>query len=163
MIGWAQAVVLIVAVQRLLELWHANRNIRALLAQGGTEHGRKHYILLPLLHTAWLLSIFALVPADREPIWPLLALYILLQPIRLWIIISLGARWTTRVITVPDAGLSEAGPYRYFKHPNYLLVALEIALLPLAFGAWEIALVFSLLNAALLWHRIRVEDTALGR
>jgi methyltransferase len=163
MIGWAQAVALIVAAQRLLELWHANRNTRALLAQGGTEHGRKHYILFPLLHTAWLLSIFALVPADREPIWPLLALYILLQPIRLWIIISLGARWTTRVITVPDAVLSEAGPYRYFKHPNYLLVALEIALLPLAFGAWDIALVFSLLNAALLWHRTRVEDTALGR
>ena len=81
---------------------------------------------------------------------------------RVWVVASLGRYWTTRILTIPDAPLVSRGPYRWFRHPNYLIVTLEIALLPLALGAWETAVVFSVLNAILLFHRIRIEDGALG-
>ncbi|MGE0658964.1 MAG: isoprenylcysteine carboxylmethyltransferase family protein, partial [Reyranellaceae bacterium] len=85
-----------------------------------------------------------------------------LQALRVWIVLSLGPYWTTRIVTVPGAPLVRRGPYRYLRHPNYVVVTGEIAVLPLIFGAWEIALVFSILNAALLWHRIRIENAALS-
>ena len=115
-----------------------------------------------MLHGSWLAALWLLVPADAPVIWPLLVLFALLQAARLWVIASLGRYWTTRIITVPGAPLVRRGPYRWIKHPNYLVVAAEIAVLPLAFGAWEIALVFSALNALLLYHRIRVEEAALA-
>ncbi len=87
----------------------------------------------------------------------------LLQLVRLWVIASLGPHWTTRVIVQPGAPLVTRGPYRFLRHPNYAVVALEIPVLPLAFGAWRIALGFGLVNLALLAHRIRVEDRALAR
>jgi methyltransferase len=103
-----------------------------------------------------------LVPADAAPSWPLLALYAALQLGRVWVIATLGARWTTRVIVLPGAPLIKRGPYRYVRHPNYAIVAGEIAVLPLAFGAVRIALVFSALNLALVLRRIRIEDRALA-
>ena len=115
-----------------------------------------------MLHGAWLVAVFALVPPEAPVSWPLLALYGLLQVGRAWVLVTLGRYWTTRVITVPGAPLVRRGPYRLMRHPNYLVLAGEIAVLPLAFGAWEIALVFSLANAALLAWRIRVEDAALA-
>ncbi len=108
------------------------------------------------------MALFALVPAEAPANWGLLGLYGLLQLGRLWVIASLGRRWTTRVIVVPGAPLVTRGPYRFLRHPNYLVVALEIPVLPLAFGAWQIALGFGLANLALLAHRIRLEARALA-
>lgn len=161
-IGLPQAIVLLVATQRLAELVYARRNARLLLAEGGVEHGAGRYPLLVLLHAAWLVALFVLVPPGAAVSWPLLALYLLLQAARLWVLASLGRFWTTRVITLPQAPLVARGPYRWLRHPNYLVVAAEIAVLPLAFGAWQLALGFSLANAALLADRIRTEERALA-
>ena len=161
--GLAQIVTLLVALQRLAELGYARRNARRLLAAGGVEHGAGHYPLFVALHGAWLAALFALVPAEVPANWGLLGLYGLLQLGRLWVIASLGRRWTTRVIVVPGAPLIKRGPYRFLRHPNYLVVALEIPVLPLAFGAWHIALAFGLANLALLAQRIRAERRALAR
>jgi methyltransferase len=114
------------------------------------------------LHGAWLVAILVAVPASAEIVWPALTLFILLQLARLWIVATLGPFWTTRIITLPNAPLIRHGPYRFLRHPNYLVVIGEIALLPLAFGAWRIAVVFSLLNLTLLAWRRRVEDAALA-
>jgi methyltransferase len=152
----------LVVLQRLGELLYARHNTRRLLAAGGREIGAAHYPLIIALHGAWLLSLLLLVPADRPPAWPLLLLFLALQVVRLWILVSLGRFWTTRIITLPGSPLVRRGPYRYLRHPNYLLVSAEIALLPMVFGAWPIALAFTLANAALLAYRIRVEDTALA-
>ena len=135
---------------------------RRLLAAGGVEHGAGHYPLFVVLHGAWLAALFVLVPAEAPADWGLLGLYGLLQLGRLWVIASLGGRWTTRVIVVPGAPRVTRGPYRFLRHPNYLVVALEIPVLPLAFGAWQIALGFGLANLALLAQRIRVEERALA-
>lgn len=154
-------VVGLVALQRIAELVYGRRNERRLKAEGGVEHGAKHYPLIAGLHVAWLVSMLLHVPADEPVRWPYLVAYLALQGARAWVMASLGRHWTTRVIVVPGRPLVRRGPYRFLKHPNYLVVAGEIALLPLAFGAWRIAAVYSVLNAILLAHRIRVEDRAL--
>jgi methyltransferase len=155
-------IVTLVAAARIAELIHAARNTRALLARGGVEAGAGHYPLLVLLHGAWLASLLFLVPADTPPSWNWLGAFALLQALRLWIIQSLGPFWTTRIITLPDAPLVRRGPYRFLRHPNYVVVTAEIAVLPLAFGAWRIAAIFSVLNLALLAWRIRIEERALA-
>lgn len=114
------------------------------------------------LHAAWLAALLLLVPRDAPVSWGWLGLLILLQALRLWIIRSLGSYWTTRVITLPGAPLVRRGPYRFLRHPNYVVVALELAVAPLVFGAWRISLLFSALNLALLAWRIRVEEQALA-
>ena len=160
--GLAQIVTLLVALQRLAELGYARRNAQCLLAAGGVEHGAGHYPLFVALHGTWLAALFVMVPAEAPADWGLLGLYGLLQLGRLWVIASLGRRWTARVIVVPGAPLVTRGPYRFLRHPNYLVVALEIPVLPLAFGAWQIALGFGLANLALLAWRIRIEERALA-
>ncbi len=152
---------MLVALQRVAELWYSARNTRRLLARGGVEIGAYQYPLFVLLHAAWLVCMAVFVPASRAPNWSLLVLYALLQPLRIWSIASLGGYWTTRIITVPGAPLVRRGAYRFFRHPNYIVVCAEIAVLPLAFGATELAIVFSFLNAALLSWRIRIEERAL--
>jgi methyltransferase len=154
-------IVALVALQRLGELVLATRNTRALLGRGAVEHGAGHYPLIVLLHAAWLLALLFLVPPDAPLSWFWLAVFVGLQGLRLWVVASLGPYWTTRIITLPDAPLVRRGPYRFLRHPNYVVVAAEIAVLPLVFGAWRIALVFSLLNAAMLAWRIRIEEQAL--
>jgi methyltransferase len=151
----------LVAIQRVGELLYSARNTRRLLAKGGVEVGAVQYPFFVLLHAAWLVSMALLIPPSTPPNWRLLGLYLLLQPLRLWIIATLGLYWTTRVITVAGAPLVRTGPYRFFRHPNYVVVCAEIAILPLAFGAVEIAIIFSILNASLLSWRIRVEERAL--
>ena len=158
----AAGVVALVALERLAELWHARRNTRALLDAGGVEAGRGHYPLIVALHAAWLLAILLAVPPEAGVSVPMLIVFALLQGLRLWVLMSLGPYWTTRVITLPGAPLVRRGPYRYIRHPNYLVVAAEIAVLPLAFGAWAVAAVFSALNAALLAWRISLEDQTLA-
>lgn len=156
-------VVLLVALQRLAELAHAERNARRLRRKGAQEYGAGHYPLLVLLHGAWLVGLLFAVPGSRWPdIW-LIGLFIALQPIRLWIILSLGPFWTTRVLLLPKHERIRSGPYRWFSHPNYMLVILEIAILPLAFGAWSYAAAFSLANFVILAHRVTIENRALKR
>jgi methyltransferase len=155
-------VVALVGLQRLSELVYAARNTRALRAAGAAEFGANHYPLIVTLHLAWLFSLLIFVPWHTSPIWPWLGLYVGLQGARLWVIASLGRYWTTRIIVAPGAPLVRHGPYRWLHHPNYLVVACEIAVLPLAFGSWPIALVFTVLNAMLSGWRIRVEAAALG-
>ncbi len=155
-------VILLVAAQRIVELVYAARNTRALLDRGGVEVGRGHYRLFPALHAVWLIALFVFVPPNEAIAWRWFAVFLVLQMLRLWVIVSLGSYWTTRVITLPGAPLIRHGPYRFLRHPNYVVVAGEIAVLPLVFGAWRIALVFSLLNLALTGWRIRVEEQALA-
>lgn len=162
MTPWLWIVLSLVALQRVGELVYAQRNTERLLANGGTEIGASHYPLVVLLHAAWLITMAVVIPPYAEPNWWLLGLYVLLQPLRIWTIATLGPYWTTRVVTVPNAPLVRTGPYRLFRHPNYVVVCAEIAILPLAFGALDIAIVFSILNAALLSYRIRLEERALA-
>lgn len=154
-------VLALVALQRIVELWYATRNTRRLLARGAVEHGAAHYPLFVALHAAWLISMTILIPRDTQPNWTLLWVYAGLQPLRVWAVASLGPYWTTRIISLPGEPLVRRGAYRFFRHPNYVVVCAEIAVLPLAFHATEIAIVFSFLNAALLSWRIRVEERAL--
>jgi len=155
-------VIALVTLLRLAELAHARRNTARLMARGAIEHGRGHYPVIVTLHAGWLTALAVLVPPDTPPQWPWLAVFAALQIARVWIIASLGSYWTTRIITLPDAPLVRRGPYRFLRHPNYLVVVGEIAVLPLAFGAWRIALAFSVLNALILAWRIRVEQAALA-
>ena len=147
-------------IQRLAELALARGNTRRLLSAGGIEHGAGHYPLIVALHGAWLTGL-CLLAWDRPVHAGWLALFVLLQVGRLWVLATLGRRWTTRIIVVPGETLVRRGPYRWFAHPNYAVVIGEIAVLPLAFGLPLYALVFSLLNAAVLTVRIRAENAAL--
>jgi methyltransferase len=152
----------LVSGQRLWELWLADRNTRRLLAAGAVEVGAGHYPLFIALHAGWLAAIAVFTPWTTTPDPIGFAAYILLQFARAWVISSLGPYWTTRIITMPGAPLVRTGPYRFLRHPNYLVASLEIAVLPLMFGQVWIAAVWSLLNAALVWYRIRIEDRALS-
>ncbi len=158
--GEGALLIAFITVQRLAELWLAQRNTARLLAAGGIEFGRSHYPWMVALHAAWLGGLWLL--ARDQPVNPiLLAFFVLLQAGRLWVILSLGQRWTTRVIVIPGEQLVAGGPYRWFRHPNYLIVALEIATVPLALGLPIFAAVFTALNAVILYQRIRVENAAL--
>jgi methyltransferase len=152
----------LVIAQRLIELAWANRNTRRLLARGAVEVGARHYPLFVALHAGWLLAIATTVDPETPINWFWAAGYGLVQAARFWVMFSLGKYFTTRIITLPGAALVRRGPYRYIAHPNYAVVVAEIIALPMIFGAVWIALVFSVLNAALLFHRIRVESAALG-
>jgi methyltransferase len=152
-----------VLLQRLTELWIARRNTERLLREGAVEIGAEHYPYFVVLHGAWLAALVLLTPDHTQADWGWLAVYGLLQAARLWVMLSLGRFWTTRILTVPGAPLVQRGPYRYVRHPNYLVVAGEIAVLPLAFGHWQMAVLFTLLNALLLSVRIRQENEALAQ
>jgi methyltransferase len=155
------AIIALVALQRLVEVRYAERNTKALLARGASEIGRAHYPLIVALHAAWLASVAVFLPRDPHIVWVWLVLFVLLQAARVWVIATLGPYWTTRIITLKDAPLVRRGPYRFVRHPNYLVVAGEIAALPLAFGEPWVALTFSILNALVLAWRIHEEETAL--
>ena len=152
----------LVLLQRVVELVFARRNTVQLRRLGAVEADAEGYPLFVLLHAGWLLSLALFVPASATPVWPLLGLFALLQLGRLWVISSLGRYWTTRIVTLPDAPLVQAGPFRWFRHPNYLLVIAEIAVLPLAFGAVPIAVSFSAVNLILIIRRIRIEESVLA-
>jgi len=161
--GLGQGAILLafVTAQRLAELWWARQNASRLLAAGGREYGRSHLPAILALHGAWLTGLWIL-GYDRpvEPV--MLALFVILQVLRLWILTTLGRRWTISVIVVPGEKLVTGGPYRWFRHPNYAIVAGEIAVVPLALGLPLYALLFSILNAMILAGRIRVEERSLA-
>ena len=149
-----------VTLQRLGELWLSKRNTRRLLARGAHEVGAAHYPLMIAVHALWLVGLWWLaVNRPVDGFW--LGLFVLLEVARIWVLASLGPRWTTRIIVLPAAPLVRRGPYGLVNHPNYLVVIGEIAVLPLVFGLWPVALLFTLLNGAVLWVRIREENRAL--
>ncbi|MDL2402823.1 isoprenylcysteine carboxyl methyltransferase family protein [Rhizobium mayense] len=154
------ALLAFVTLQRLVELVHARRNTAALLARGAREIAPGHYPYLVAMHATWLIGLWLLATGRPiNPVW--FAIFAVLQGLRVWVLATLKGRWTTRIIVLPGAALVTSGPYRFFSHPNYAVVVGEIAALPLAFGLPLYALLFSLLNAAILTVRIRAENTAL--
>ena len=150
----------LVTIERLAELWLARRNTKALLARGSVEVAAEHYPLIVLLHTLWLAGLWWL--GWQNPlnmVW--LVVFLALQVLRVWVLMTLGRRWTTRIIVLPDTPLIATGPYRYLSHPNYVVVIGEIAVLPLCLGLPWYALAFSVANAVILTIRIRAENAAL--
>ncbi len=150
-----------VTLQRLAELAWNRSNEARLRAAGAMEAGAAHYPVMVVLHGAWLVALWAR-GWDRPLAWTWVAAYIVLQFGRAWVLATLGRRWTTRVFVIPGETLVSRGPYRFVSHPNYVVVALEIFVLPLAFGLWGVALVFGGANLALLAWRIRAENRALS-
>lgn len=150
-----------VTVERIGELVLARRNTARLLGRGGSEHSAGHYPFIVALHAFWLLGLWA-IAWDRPTNLVWIAVFGILQAMRFWILATLRDRWTTRIITIPNEVLVRRGPYRFIDHPNYAVVICEIAVLPMAFGLWEFALVFSVLNAGILTIRIRAENNALA-
>lgn len=153
---------MLVTGQRLLELVIARRNTKRLLAAGGYEVGQKHYPLIIILHASWLATLWCywLLGYAQLRLAALFS-YLLVQPLRLWVMSALGRFWTTRVIVLPNVELVQRGPYRWFRHPNYMIVVLEMALLPLSLGAAGPAILFSVCNAVVLIIRLRVETASL--
>jgi methyltransferase len=157
----ASIILAFVTLQRLGELVLARRNTARLLAAGAVERAPGHYPYMVALHAAWLAGLWALAPGRAaDPL--LLAAYAGLQLLRVWVLATLGPRWTTRILVLPAAPLVRRGPYRFLAHPNYVVVVGEIAVLPLMFGLVWYAVLFSALNAIVLTVRIRAENTALG-
>jgi methyltransferase len=159
--------VALIVVQRLLELAHAKRNLAWAQNNGGREYAPEHYPYMVLLHSSWIVALLLeawLRGGSPAPLWWLwLGLFVLAQIGRYHVILSLGKLWNTRIVIVPGARLVRTGLYKYLKHPNYVVVALELLVAPLVFGAWFTALVFSLLNAILLLvYRIPAEEKALA-
>ncbi|MFZ1991311.1 MAG: isoprenylcysteine carboxylmethyltransferase family protein [Alphaproteobacteria bacterium] len=158
----AYTIIALVAIQRVAELVLATRNTEALLRRGAIEIGKDHYPLIVLFHATWLVVIAVWLP---QPVTihaiPLIC-FILLQAARIWVIATLGPYWTTRIITLENAPLVRRGPYRFLRHPNYVVVALEVFTLPLVFGETGVALICAGINLGLLFWRIRIEETALG-
>lgn len=157
----AIAILAFVTLQRLAELALARTNTARLLAIGAREFAPGHYPLIVAVHAGWLAALWWLAPG-RPVHLPLLILFGLLQLGRVWVIRTLGPRWTTRIIVLPGAPLVTGGPFRFVSHPNYLVVVGEIAVLPLMFGLWQVALLFSILNALVLAIRIHAESAALA-
>lgn len=164
--GWAQieplavAVLAFVTLQRLAELVYARANEVRLKNAGGIEHGASHYPLIVALHAAWLIGLWLLAIGTRPHLgW--FTLFLVLQGLRVWVLATLGPRWTTRIVVLPGKAPVRSGPYRFLSHPNYAVVVAEIFVLPMAFGLTAYALIFSLLNAAVLAIRIRAENEAL--
>ncbi len=158
--------VALVAAQRLFELRVSRRNEKVSRSRGAVERGQGHYPVMVALHSLWLVSTLVegiLRGPDLPRLWPIfLGIFLLVQPLRYWAIFSLGTAWNTKILVVPGSRLVSRGPYRFIPHPNYVVVAAEILTLPLIFGAWVTALVFTALNTAVLFVRIRAEDRALA-
>ena len=154
-----------IVIERVVELIIANRNERWMRARGAIEFGRSHYKYIVMIHVLFLLSFF-LETMWRgnmlSPLWPLiLSLFIVIQSLRLWTIWSLGRYWNTRILVVPNAQVVTRGPYRWLRHPNYVVVAFEFILIPLLYQAYWTAVIFTILNGFILSVRISVEEQAL--
>ena len=164
---WYLILVTAVGLERVAELIVSKRNIQWSLARGGVEYGARHYPVMVVLHSALLVGcVVETLGADREfhPWlgWPMLALVVASQGLRWWCIRTLGPRWNTKIVVVPSLPLVTGGPYRWFRHPNYVAVVVEGFALPLVHGNWLTALAFTVLNAALLSRRITLENRALA-
>ncbi len=156
----AEFILALVTLQRAGELVLSYYNTRRLMARGAVEVAPRHYPLMVAVHAGWLISLWVF-GHDRPVNIAALLVYLALQGLRFWVMRTLGPRWTTRIIVLPGASLVSAGPYRFLAHPNYAVVAGEIAVLPLVFGLPLAAVIFTVLNSAVLAIRIRAENHAL--
>jgi methyltransferase len=160
-VTFAELILGVVTLQRAGELVISRSNTRKLLAGGAVEVAPRHYPLIVAVHAAWLLSLWVFGRDQPVNVVALVG-YLILQCFRFWVIRTLGSRWTTRIIVLPEQPLVSAGPYRFLSHPNYAVVAGEIAVLPLVLGLPLLAVVFTILNATVLAIRIRAENRALA-
>ena len=160
------ALLVLVLLERAIELDRSRKHVRALLARGGVERGRGHYALVVIAHAAFYVAwtVETWLRRPEAGLWTAawIGLFALLQAARLWTTASLGERWTTRIVVLPFAPLVRRGPYRWIRHPNYVIVVLEIATLAIAFRAWATLALGLALQAAALAVRIRTESAALG-
>jgi len=165
MVTWFYLVFLLVILQRLVELFIAKRNAEHMRSLGGYEVGADHYRYIVLLHVMFFVSLLSEVEvrglAARTPHLLPFAVFILAQGLRVWCLASLGKFWNTRIFVLPGSRPVVRGPYRFLRHPNYVVVGLELLALPLAFGATVTAVLFTVLNAMILRVRIRTEESAL--
>jgi methyltransferase len=159
-IGPPQIAALVILVQRGAEEFHSVRNTRRLIAAGGREEGRDFYPVVAVSHLAWIGAVFFLIPPDAAIVWPVLIIFLLLQPVRYWIICTLGRWWTHRIITLDGAPIVGRGPYRFLRHPNYAVTYAETFLLPLAFGALALAVIMTAIWVAVIRYKIMLEDRA---
>ncbi|MFA9445346.1 isoprenylcysteine carboxyl methyltransferase family protein [Egicoccus sp. AB-alg6-2] len=163
---WFTLLIVAVGLERLAELVVSKRNAAWSFARGGVETGRRHYLVMVVIHSGLLVGALVEVWLRRPAFvpalgWTMLALVLAAQALRWWCICTLGRQWNTRVIVVPGLPRVTGGPYRYLSHPNYVAVVVEGFALPLVHSAWITAVVFTLGNAVLLAVRIRVENRAL--
>jgi methyltransferase len=161
--GWPQVAALLLLVQRGAEELYSAHNTRKLLAEGGHEEGRDYYPVVAVTHLAWIAAIFFLIPPDAPIVWPLLALYLVLQVARYWIIGTLGPYWTHRIITLEKAPVVRKGPYSWVRHPNYMVTIAETLLLPMVFGAPALGAIMAAVWSAVLYYKIVLEDAALAK
>jgi methyltransferase len=157
---WPIIILTLVTVQRLAELVIARRNTAALMAAGGREVGAAHYPIIVLFHAAWLLGLWVFA-RGHDVNWILIAVFAVLQAARVWVLATLGPRWTTRIILMPEKPLVVGGPFKFIRHPNYAVVAAEIFILPLAFGLISFAIIGGVINLGILAYRISIEEAAL--
>jgi len=162
------ALAVVIATERILEIRLAGRNRRLMLARGARESGQDHYRWVVLLHSAWFLAWIAEAAwrgPQLHPLWELwLVLFFLAEILRYWCIRTLGVHWNTRILVIPGAPTIGSGPYRYLRHPNYVAVVVDLFTVPMIFNAWITALVFTVLNLALLLLvRIPAEEKTLKR
>jgi methyltransferase len=160
--GAPQIGVIIVLLQRGLEELYSTANMRRLMAAGAAEAGREYYPVIVVAHLVWLAAVFFLLPADAPVLWVPLCLYLLLQVGRYWVIATLGRFWTHRIITLEGAPLVASGPYRIMAHPNYAIMAAEVALLPMIFGGWLLGVAMVVLYAPIILYKIVLEDRAIA-
>jgi methyltransferase len=161
--GWPQVAALLVLVQRGAEELYSAHNTRKLLAEGGHEEGRDYYPVVAVTHLAWIAAIFFLIPPDAPIVWPLLALYLVLQVVRYWVIGTLGPYWTHRIITLEKAPVVRKGPYSWVRHPNYMVTIAETLLLPMVFGAAALGAIMAAIWSAVLYYKIVLEDAVLAK
>ena len=156
--------IIFVVAQRLLELVVARKNEQWLLKNGAVEYGKRHYPLIVTLHTLFIISMIMNYNAsDAAPFDPLFfGIFVALLLLKIWVIASLGHYWNTKIYRIRNADLVSKGPYKFVKHPNYIIVVAEIAVIPLVFHLYYTAIVFTLLNAAMLYVRISVENRILA-
>ena len=162
-LGAAQIAALLILLQRGIEELYSARNTTRLIAEGGREAGRDYYPVVAITHLAWIAAIFLLIPASAPVVMPLLVLYLALQVVRYWVIGTLGRYWTHRIITLPHAPVVREGPYRYLRHPNYVVTIAETFLLPLVFAEASLAVIFGCVWTAVLYYKILLEDAALAK
>lgn len=162
LIGPPQIAALLILLQRGAEEIYSARNTNALLDRGAREEGGTYYPVVAVAHLSWIASLFLLVPPDAPVSWPLIGLFLVLQGARYWVIGALGPYWTHRIITLDEAPVIEAGPYRFLKHPNYAITVAETLLLPSAFSAVALALIMTAIWAAVLNYKIQLENAALA-
>ncbi|HMS63937.1 MAG TPA: isoprenylcysteine carboxylmethyltransferase family protein [Ignavibacteria bacterium] len=161
-------VITFVVIQRLIELSIAKKNEKWMLSQGAVETGKEHYKFIVILHTLFIISMIVEYNLKSRYIelnfinYLFLVFFIILQAGRVWVISSLGKYWNTRILRIPGSELIRTGPYRFFRHPNYIIVICEIFTVPLIFNLYYTAAIFTILNLLILRIRIKTENNVLN-